>query len=152
SAHMDRQVTDRRLDLSTSPNSPHPRPGCANERDSRQSVAVMKTRPRLAPVRQTQRAQIVHRQASTQNRPRPQPRSRPTLASNPNKQRIARTIALSWPYRPRLVSQFTSAAFKPMSSFDPAAVRKAVEEFTPRRPQKFQDLQPAKDVITELRQ
>ena len=38
-----------------------------------------------------------------------------------------------------------------MSSFDPAAVRKAVEEFTPRRPQKFQDLLPAKDVIIELR-
>jgi len=39
-----------------------------------------------------------------------------------------------------------------MSSFDPAAVRKAVEEFTPRRPQKFEDLLPAKEVITELRQ
>jgi len=39
-----------------------------------------------------------------------------------------------------------------MSSFDPVAVRKAVEEFTPRRPQKFQDLLPAKDVIVELRQ
>ncbi len=39
-----------------------------------------------------------------------------------------------------------------MSSFDPTAVRKAVEEFTPRRPQKFQDLLPAKDVISELRQ
>ncbi|MCI0748852.1 MAG: hypothetical protein L0Y58_25885 [Verrucomicrobia subdivision 3 bacterium] len=39
-----------------------------------------------------------------------------------------------------------------MSSFDPATVRKAVEEFTPRRPQKFQDLLPAKDVIVELRQ
>jgi len=38
-----------------------------------------------------------------------------------------------------------------MSAFDPATVRKAVEEFTPRRPQKFQDLLPAKDVITELR-
>ena len=38
-----------------------------------------------------------------------------------------------------------------MPSFDPATVRKAVEEFTPRRPQKFQDLLPAKDVITELR-
>src|SRR5207247_5937980 len=35
---------------------------------------------------------------------------------------------------------------------DPTTVRKAVEEFTPRRPQKFQDLLPAKDVITELRQ
>jgi hypothetical protein len=39
-----------------------------------------------------------------------------------------------------------------MSSFDPTTVRKAVEEFTPRRPQKFQDLLPAKDVIAELRQ
>jgi len=39
-----------------------------------------------------------------------------------------------------------------MPAFDPATVRKAVEEFTPRRPQKFQDLLPAKDVITELRQ
>src|SRR5437660_6951637 len=39
-----------------------------------------------------------------------------------------------------------------MSSFDPTAVRKAVAEFTPSRPQKFQDLFPAKDVIAELRQ
>jgi hypothetical protein len=39
-----------------------------------------------------------------------------------------------------------------MSDFDPATVRKAVAEFTPRRPQKFQDLIPAKEVIAELRQ
>jgi hypothetical protein len=39
-----------------------------------------------------------------------------------------------------------------MSSFDPATVRKAVEGFTPRRPEKFQDLMPAKEVIVELRQ
>ena len=39
-----------------------------------------------------------------------------------------------------------------MSSFDPATVRKAVEEFTPGRPLKFQDLVPAKEVIVELRQ
>lgn len=39
-----------------------------------------------------------------------------------------------------------------MSSFDSTSVRKAVEEFTPRRPPKFQDLLPAKDVIAELRQ
>jgi hypothetical protein len=39
-----------------------------------------------------------------------------------------------------------------MSSFDPTTVRKAVDEFTPRRPEKFQDLLPAKDVIIELRQ
>jgi hypothetical protein len=39
-----------------------------------------------------------------------------------------------------------------MSSFDPATVRQAVAEFSPLRPQKFQDLIPAKDVILELRQ
>jgi hypothetical protein len=39
-----------------------------------------------------------------------------------------------------------------MNTFDPAQVRKAVAEFTPRRPQKFQDLIPAKEVIVELRQ
>lgn len=36
--------------------------------------------------------------------------------------------------------------------FDPTTVRKAVDEFTPRRPEKFQDLLPAKEVIAELRQ
>mgnify|MGYP005852311953 CR=1 FL=1 len=39
-----------------------------------------------------------------------------------------------------------------MSSFDPASVRQAVAEFTPRRAQRFQELYPAKDVISELRQ
>jgi hydrogenase maturation factor len=39
-----------------------------------------------------------------------------------------------------------------MSTFDPATIRQAVAEFMPRRPQKFQDLLPAKDVIAELRQ
>src|SRR5438093_13560535 len=39
-----------------------------------------------------------------------------------------------------------------MSAFDPSAVRQAVEDFTPRRPQKFHDLFPAKDFISELRQ
>lgn len=39
-----------------------------------------------------------------------------------------------------------------MSSFDPATVRKAIDEFTPSRPQKFQDLLPAREVIIELRQ
>lgn len=39
-----------------------------------------------------------------------------------------------------------------MNTFDPAEVRKAVAEFTPLRPQKFQDLLPARDVIAELRQ
>jgi len=38
-----------------------------------------------------------------------------------------------------------------MASFDPATVRQAVAEFTPRRPEKFQDLIPAREVIAELR-
>jgi hypothetical protein len=42
--------------------------------------------------------------------------------------------------------------FHRMPSFDLATVRKAVAEFTPGRPQKFQELIPAKDVIAELRQ
>jgi hypothetical protein len=39
-----------------------------------------------------------------------------------------------------------------MSAFDPIKIRKAVEEFTPCRPQKFQELFAAKEVIVELRQ
>ena len=39
-----------------------------------------------------------------------------------------------------------------MSSFNPNKIRKAVEEFTPRRPEKFHELIAAKDVIIELRQ
>ena len=39
-----------------------------------------------------------------------------------------------------------------MSSFDPTSVRQAVAAFTPRRPQRFQELSSAKDVIIELRQ
>jgi hypothetical protein len=39
-----------------------------------------------------------------------------------------------------------------MSVFDPSKIRKAVEEFTPRRPEKFHELFAAKDVIIELRQ
>lgn len=39
-----------------------------------------------------------------------------------------------------------------MNSYDPVAVRQAVAEFTPRRPERFQDLVPAREVIAELRQ
>src|SRR5438552_1576063 len=38
-----------------------------------------------------------------------------------------------------------------MSAFDPASVRQAVAEFTPRSPARFQDLAPAREVIVELR-
>jgi hypothetical protein len=39
-----------------------------------------------------------------------------------------------------------------MSSFNPDKIRKAVEEFTPQRPEKFHELFVARDVIIELRQ
>lgn len=39
-----------------------------------------------------------------------------------------------------------------MSSFDPIIVRKAVTEFAPLRPERFQELSAAKDFISELRQ
>src|SRR5437870_880306 len=38
-----------------------------------------------------------------------------------------------------------------MSAFDPASIRQAVAEFTPRSPERFQDLAPAREVILELR-
>ena len=95
---------------------------------------------------------MVRRQTAPRNCPPPQPRSWPTLAGNPNRPSDVRPVALSWLFGHSPVSTSTSAPCKPMSSFDPTAVRKAVEEFTPRRPQRFQDLLPAKDVITELRQ
>jgi hypothetical protein len=67
-------------------------------------------------------------------------------------QAIVRAAAFLCPSGRQPISQFVSKSFRRMPSFDPAAVRKAVDEFTPRRPRKFQDLLPAKDVIMELRQ
>lgn len=61
-------------------------------------------------------------------------------------------IAFACPSRRRLNSPSPSTLLSRMTSFDPATVRQAVAEFTPRRPEKFQDLIPAKDVIAELRQ
>src|SRR6266850_1526047 len=65
---------------------------------------------------------------------------------------MVRAGAFLFPRSRQRASKFISESFPSMSSFDPATVRKAVDEFTPRRPEKFQDLLPAKDVITELRQ
>ena len=97
-------------------------------------------------------SRIVLKQAASRNCPGPKPRHQRALAVNPSSPRPVHATASPWPPRGPPVSRFTSAAFKSMSSFDPTAVRKAVEEFTPCRPQKFQDLLPAKDVISELRQ
>jgi hypothetical protein len=38
-----------------------------------------------------------------------------------------------------------------MTTFDPSLIEKVVTEFRPKRPPKFQELLPAKELITELR-
>lgn len=68
------------------------------------------------------------------------------------RQRVTRVSGLPCPHGLRSISGFLFKSFRPMNTFDPVEVRKAVAEFTPRRPQKFQDLVPAKEVIVELRQ
>ena len=65
---------------------------------------------------------------------------------------MMRVAASSCPHGRQPISRFKFKSFHFMTTFDPAEVRKAVAEFTPRRPQKFQDLIPAKEVIVELRQ
>lgn len=67
-------------------------------------------------------------------------------------QRTVHVITFMWPSGRQFISRFWGESFQPMTSFDPATIRQAVAEFTPLRPQKFQDLIPAKDVIVELRQ
>lgn len=65
---------------------------------------------------------------------------------------MMRVAASSCPHGRQPISRFKFKSFHFMTTFDPSEVRKAVAEFTPRRPQKFQDLIPAKEVIVELRQ
>jgi hypothetical protein len=49
------------------------------------------------------------------------------------------------------VDRFSANRIQRLSSFDPSSVRPAAAEFTPRRPQHFQELYAAKDVMAELR-
>ena len=86
------------------------------------------------------------------NCPRPRTGHGRNLSASMARQRIVRAIASPCPFSRRSISRFASKPFPPMTSFDPATVRQAVADFTPLRPQKFQDLLPAKDVIAELRQ
>jgi len=74
------------------------------------------------------------------------------LSANLDWQSIVSVVTSPWLSCHPSISRFAFISIPPMTSFDPATVRQAVEEFTPLRPQKFQDLLPAKDVIAELRQ
>ena len=133
-------------------NNPRPQTVRANRRIRKQSVALHKQRLQSSVNAQRQRTRIVRRQSAAVNNPRSQTGHGRNLSATVARQRLIRVAGLSCPHGCRPISRFSFKSFRPMNTFDPAEVRKAVAEFTPRRPQKFQDLVPAKEVIVELRQ
>ena len=143
------------LDLSVSANYPCPRSVRAHRRGHRLSASANASQFRQSVGRHWQRTQTVRRQSAVSHRPCPRTFHGRAFAVTLGWQGIVRADACWFPYCGQHVSRSLSDPFSPyppMSSFDPTTVRKAVEEFTPSRPQKFQDLFPAKDVIAELRQ
>ena len=135
-----------------SANSPRMRSVHARRRGKELSLDTDKQRLPLSTNRQRQRPELNRRQSMTSAGQRPQLRRRPGLSTARTWQQEVRLSASACPSRRRHNSPFTSTSFPRMASFDPATVRQAVAEFTPRRPEKFQDLIPAKEVIAELRQ
>ena len=115
-------------------------------------MSTHRQRPQSSVNRLRPRAWTVRRKSAAVNNPHPRTGHARDLSATVGRQRIIRVVASRCPSCRRSISRFTSKLFQPMSSFDPATVRQAVAEFTPLRPQKFQDLIPAKDVIIELRQ
>jgi hypothetical protein len=115
-------------------------------------MSTHRQRPQSSVNTQRQQTRIVRRQSAAMDHPRPRTGHVRDLAVTVDWPRIIRFIGSPWPSCGRSISRFMSASFQPMSSFDPATARQAVAEFTPRRPEKFQDLFPAKEVIVELRQ
>ena len=143
------------LDLSVSANNPCPRTVRAHRRGHKLSASANASRFQQSVGRHWQRTQTVRRQSAVSHCPCPRTRRGRAFAVTLGWQGIVHAIVFWFPYRRQHVSRSVSdlfSPFPPMSSFDPTTVRKAVEEFTPIRPQKFQDLFPAKDVIAELRQ
>ncbi len=143
------------LDLSVSANYPCPRSVRAHRRGHTLSASANASQFRQSVGRHWQRTYTVRRQFAVSHRPCPRTLHGRAFAVTLGWQGIVRADACWFPYCGQHVSRSVSDPFSPyppMSSFDPTTVRKAVEEFTPSRPQKFQDLFPAKDVIAELRQ
>src|SRR5437773_1082743 len=143
------------LDLSVSANDPCPRSVRAHRRGHTLSASANASQFRQSVGRHWQRTYTVRRQFAVSHRPCPRTLHGRAFAVTLGWQGIVRADACWFPYCGQHVSRSVSDSFSllpPMSSFDPTTVRKAVEEFTPSRPQKFQDLFPAKDVIAELRQ
>jgi hypothetical protein len=115
-------------------------------------MSTHRQRPQSSLNRQRSRTRTVRRQSAAVINPCPRTGHERDLSATVCRQRIIRVFASRYSSCRRYISRFTSKLLQPMSSFDPATVRQAVAEFTPLRPQKFQDLIPAKDVIIELRQ
>jgi len=130
------------LKLSVSTNSPHPRTVHVHNHVHRQSVSTDWQRPHSSVNRQRPRTWTVRSQSAVVINPRPRTGHARDLSATVDRQRIVRGVASRCPYCRRSISRFTSKLFLPMSSFDPATVRQGVAEFTPLRPQKFQDLIP----------
>ena len=152
SATSNSPQTNRNRRLSVSANNPCPRSVRAHRRGHKLSASANASQIRQSVGRHWQRTQTVRRQSAVSHRPCPRTRRGREFAVTLGWQGIVRAGAFSSQYRRQYISWPVFAIFPLMSSFDPTAVRKAVEEFTPIRPQKFQDLFPAKDVIAELRQ
>ena len=152
STNADRSNAGHGLESSVSTNSQHPCFVRIREFGNKQSASASLQRPSQGVTGKRQRIFNVRSQSADVDCPRLRTCHRPELAVHLNRQRSVRAAASPFPLCRQQISRFTSKSFPPMTSFDPTAVRKAVEEFSPRRPQKFQDLLPAKDVITELRQ
>ena len=144
--------TGRGQELTMSANNPCPRSVHANNHGREQSMSTHRQRPQSSVNRQRPRMWTVRRQSAAMINPHPRTGHARDLSPTVGRQRIICVVASRCPFCRRSISRFTSKLFQPMSSFDPATVRQAVAEFTPLRPQKFQDLIPAKDVIIELRQ
>ena len=138
--------------LSESSNQPCPRNGSSRARDHGQSASAFRKGSDGSVDRHPARKRLRRGQSTRLVNPRP---------SRGNGLSASTNVHGLLPFRvrePGLSATDPSVArFKPnridrMSSFDPASVRQAVAEFTPRRPQRFQELAPAKEVIAELRQ
>lgn len=135
-----------------SANYPCPLSVHANKRVREQATISATQRLRLSANRHRPRPQIIRSQSAVSNCPRPRIGHGRTLSANVDWQMIVRIVASLCVFCRRSISRFASKPLQPMTTFDPATVQQAVAEFTPLRPQKFQDLLPAKDVIAELRQ
>lgn len=76
---------------------------------------------------------------------------RPRFVRSRDRQSIVPVPASPRPHRRPPVSRFIFNQFPLMTTFDPAQVRKAVAEFTPRRPQKFQVVDKPLPAVTNAR-